>query len=146
MPNNNQPLINGVRHSWASVKINFLNRTATGVSAISYGDKQDKVNNYGAGNFPISRGRGKYEANAKITLHAYESDAILKSVIAAGGERLQDAGMFDVIVAYLPEGSDTLITHVIRNCEFTDNKREVKKGDTIIESEHELICSHIQWT
>ena len=137
------PLINGTRHSWADVKINILGRTVSGISAISYEDKQEKQNNYGAGVYPVSRGIGKYEANAKVTLHAYEAEAINKAL--GVGKRLQDVPMFDIIVSYLPVGSDGLVTHVIRNCEFTNNKRDIKQGDTVIEVELELITSHIEW-
>jgi hypothetical protein len=141
-----KPLINGTRHSWGSIKTNLLGRTVSGISAVSYEDKQEKVNNYGAGNMPTSRGRGKYEATAKMTLDAYEVDAITRSVVASGqGTRIQDIAPFDVIVSYLPEGSDGLVTHVLRNCEFTSNKRDLKQGDTRIESEYELILSHIDW-
>jgi len=138
-----EPLINGVRHSWADVKVNLLGRTISGITSVGYDDKQDKVNNYGAGVFPVSRGRGKYEAGAKIALHAYEIDAITKAL--GKGKRLTDVPMFDVTVVFMPVGSDGLITHVIRNCEFTMNKREIKQGDTVIEVELELITSHIDW-
>lgn len=137
------PLINGTRHSWASVKVALLGRTVSGISSVSYEDKQEKVDNYGAGIFPVSRGKGKYEASAKITLHAYEVDAIVRAL--GIGKRLTDIPQFDVVVAYIPEGSDGLITHTIRNCEFTMNKREVKQGDTVIEVELDLITSHIEW-
>jgi hypothetical protein len=136
------PLINGTRHSWASIKINLLGRTITGVTAINYEDKQEKVNNYGAGIYPVSRGLGKYEATASITLHAYETEAINRAL--GVGKRIQQIAPFDIVVSYMNE-SDQLVTHTIRNCEFTNNKRDVKSGDTVIEVEHELVCSHIQW-
>ena len=136
------PNINGTRHSWADIKVNMLGRTVSGISAVSYEDKQEKVNNYGAGVNPVSRGIGKYEASAKITLHAYEVDAIQRAI---PGQRLQDIGSFDITVVYMPVGSDTLVTHTIRNCEFTSNKRDVKQGDTVIEVEFDLIVSHIEW-
>jgi len=137
------PLINGTRHSWADVKINILGRTVSGITAVSYEDKQDKQNNYGAGAFPVSRGRGKYEATSKVTLHAYEVEAIVKAL--GIGKRIQDVPPFDMIISFLPVGSDGLVTHVIRNCEFTNNKRDIKQGDTVIEVELELITSHIEW-
>jgi hypothetical protein len=137
------PFINGIRHAWGSVKVNILGRTVSGITAISYEEKQDKVNNYGAGIFPVSRGLGKYEASAKITLHSYEVDAIVKSV--GIGKRLVDIAPFDIFVTFMPEGSDQLINHVIRNCEFTSNKRELKTGDTVIETEFDLIVTHIEW-
>jgi len=141
MAQNTTPLINGERHSWGDIKINLLGRTVTGVTAISYDDKQEKTNNYGAGNYPVSRGRGKYEATAKVTLHAYEVTAIQR---AAAGKRLQDIPPFDIVVAYLNQ-NDQVVTDVIRNCEFTMNKRDIKQGDTVIEVELELIVSHIEW-
>lgn len=142
MAQNYTPLINGERHSWADVKINILGRTVIGITAVSYDDKQEKVNNYGAGIYPVSRGKGKYEANAKVTLHAYEVTAIQRA--AGPGKRLQDIPPFDIVVAYLNE-NDQLVTDVIRNCEFTTNKRDLKQGDTVIEIELELIVSHIEW-
>lgn len=140
---NNIPLINGIRHSWASVKVNLLGRTVSGITAIKYDDKQEKVNNYGAGIYPVSRGYGKYEASASITLHSYEIDAIQRAL--GPGKRIQEIPPFDIVVSYLASNTDQVVTHVLRNCEFTSNKREVKSGDTVIEVEIELILSHIEW-
>lgn len=138
------PFINGIRHAWGSVKVNLLGRTVSGITAVSYEEKQEKVNNYGAGVFPVSRGLGKYEAGAKLTLHSYEVDAIIKSL--GTGKRLVDIAPFDIVVTFMAEGSDLLVTHVIRNCEFTSNKRDMKTGDTVIETEFDLIVSHIEWS
>jgi hypothetical protein len=138
----NTPLINGTRHSWANIRINMLGRTVTGVVAIAYDDTQEKTNNYGAGIYPVSRGRGRYEATAKITLHKYEVEAI---ETAAAGARLQAIPSFDIIVAYLPTGQDEVRTDIIRNCEFRNNKRDIKEGDTMIGVELDLIVSHIDW-
>jgi hypothetical protein len=137
------PFINGTRHSWASITINLLGRIVTGVSAISYEEKQEKKNNYGAGIFPVSRGLGKYEASAKITLFSYEVDAILKTI--GLGKRLIDIEPFDIVVTYMPVGSDLLVNHLIRNAEFTNNKRDIKQGDTVVETEFDLVISHITW-
>lgn len=137
------PLINGIRHSWASIKVNLLGRTLTGITAISYEETQEKANNYGAGIFPVSRGYGKYEAKGSITLHSYEVDAIIRAL--GPGKRLIDIAPFDVVITYMPQGSDTLVTHVLRNCEFTGNKRDLKTGDTVIETQLDLIMSHIEW-
>lgn len=138
------PLINGIRHSWANVRTNILGRTVQGISAISYEDKVEKANNYGAGQFPVSRGHGRYEASAKVTLKHYEVEAIHTAALMAGASRLQDIAPFDIVVSYL-NPSDKIVTHVIRNCEFTNNKRELKEGDTNFETEFDLIVSHIEW-
>lgn len=142
MNNPNSPLINGTRHSWASIRTEILGRTVTGITAISYEDKQEKVNNYGAGPYPVSRGLGNYEATASFTLHAYEVEAI--ELKLPSGKRIQDIGPFDVVVTFL-NLSNQLVTHTLRNVEFTNNKRDMSQGDTVIEVECELIISHIEW-
>lgn len=137
------PLVRGTRHGWASIEVNMLGYSPAGISAISYDDTQEKVNVYGIGIYPVARAHGKYEASAKITLAAYEIDAIQAAV--GIGKRLQDIPPFDIVVAFMPTGEDELITHTIRNCEFKTNKRDLKQGETGLEAEFELICSHIDW-
>ncbi|MFN4124138.1 MAG: hypothetical protein ACK4GL_12640 [Flavobacteriales bacterium] len=137
------PYINGTRHSWGSIKLNILGRLVTGFTAISYEDSQEKENVYGGSNYPVSRGKGKYEAKASITLLKYEVDALQAAL--PPGKGLQDIPAFDIPVVYIPEGQDGLVTNVIRNAEFMSNKREWKSGDAFTEVELELIVSHIDW-
>lgn len=135
------PLINGIRHSWGDIKLNLLGRTVSGITAIAYDDKTEKKNGYGAGNMPTDRGYGNYEATAKITLKRYEVQAIQT---ALAGKRLQDIAPFDITVAYL-NAADKIVTDVIRNVEFTNNKRDVKQADSDMVVELDLIVSHIEW-
>ncbi|WP_028888817.1 hypothetical protein [Tenacibaculum ovolyticum] len=137
------PLINGQRHSWSSIEINLLDRIVTGITAISYDDSEAKENHYGAGNMPVHRGRGRYEANASFTLYNYEVEAIQTSL--PRGKRMQDVPPFDVKISFLEDGSDQIVTHVIRNCEFKSNNRNMSQGDTKIEVSLDLIVSHIEW-
>ncbi len=137
------PLINGTRHSWASIEIEILGRTVQGVTAISYSETQNKENIYGAGKYPVARGRGNYEATASVTLLGFEVDAIQRAVGAQ--KHLSDIETFDIVVAYLPDGQDALVTHTLRNCEFKDNKREMSQGDSSVSVALELIVSHIDW-
>ena len=137
-----QPFINGVRHSWGSIQIMLLGRLVTGISEVMYKDSQAKENHYGAGNMPVSRGNGQYKAEASIKLDKYEVEAIQAAI---GGKRIQEIDPFDIIVTYMPEGQDELVTDIIRNCEFTANERTTKSGDTTIGVPIPLITSHIQW-
>ncbi len=136
------PLINGQRHSWSSIEVNLLDRIVTGITSISYDDTEMKENHYGAGNMPVHRGRGKYEANASMTLYNYEVEAIQAAL--PRGQRLMDSPPFDVKISFLDE-SNAIITHVIRNCEFKSNNRNMSQGDTKIEVSLDLIVSHIEW-
>ena len=47
-------------------------------------------------------------------------------------------------MSYLPDNG-VIHTDKIRNCRFTENKRDVKEGDMSIPVELELIVSHIDW-
>ena len=136
------PLINGQQHSWSSIEVRMLDNIVTGITSVNYDDSVMKENHYGAGDFPVHRGRGKYEAKASITLYNYEVEAIIAAL--PRGRRLQDVPAFDIVVSYLDDSND-IITHVIRNCEFNTNSRGINQGDTKIEVSFDLICSHIEW-
>ena len=137
-----QPLINGRAYDWASVNLQLLGLTVIGVTAISYDDTQAKVDNQGAGIYASSRGYGKYEAKASITLEMKEVERIQAAL--PPGQRLQDIPPFNITVAYV-NPSNLMVKHTICNAEFTNNKREIKAGDTNIEVSLELITSHITW-
>jgi hypothetical protein len=137
-----EPMLNGRAYDWASVRMQLLGITVLGVTAISYGTKQNKVNNFGAGNDPVSRGYGQRESNASITLEMKETERIQNAL--KPGQTLMDIGPFTITVAYRNE-SNKVITHKLMNAEFTENKRDLKAGDTSVMVEHELIISHIKW-
>ncbi|WP_299212769.1 hypothetical protein [uncultured Dokdonia sp.] len=136
------PLINGQQHSWSSIEVRMLDNIVTGITSVNYDDSVMKENHYGAGDLPVHRGRGKYEAKASITLYNYEVEAIIAAL--PRGKRLQDVPAFDIVVSYLDDTND-IITHVVRNCEFNTNSRGINQGDTKIEVSFDLICSHIEW-
>ena len=73
---NGIPLINGVEYGWADIVSAINGVPLTGVTAISYGDKQDMQNNYGAGRYPVSYSKGRITCTAKITHYASEVLAI----------------------------------------------------------------------
>ena len=135
------PLVNGRAYDWASVVLQLLGQTVIGVTAISYGHKQEKVNNYGAGVNPVSRGYGKREPTASITLEMKEVERI-QAAVPAGGSLL-DIAPFPIVISYVND-SNQLITHTLHACEFTENKREVKTGDAEIQVELPLVISYIE--
>lgn len=138
---NGIPLINGEEYSWGHIKTCINGVIVTGIVAISYGDKQDVQNNYGAGRHPVSYSKGRITPSAKITLYMSEVVAIVAN---APNHRLQDIAPFNIEVAYLPENSPIVIDK-IRNCRFTENKRDWKEGDLNQKVELELLPSHIDF-
>lgn len=134
------PLINGRSYSWADITANIGGYVPSGVTVINYDEEQVIEDNYGQGNFPVSRGYGNNKASASMTLHAEEVEAIMNR---APNGRLQDLGVFDVTVQYMVGAN--IVTHVLKNCQFSKNSRTANQGDTKIEVELPLNPSHIIW-
>lgn len=138
---NGIPLINGTEYAWGDIVTAINGVPVTGITAISYGDKQDMQNNYGAGRHPVSRSKGRITPSAKMTLYQSEVVAIVKQ---SPNGRLQDIAPFDITVSYLPENG-MIVTDKIRNCQFVENKRDWKEGDMNQQVELELLPSHIEF-
>lgn len=113
----------------------------TGIVAIDYDDKQDMTNHYGAGRYPVSRGKGRISCSASITLEMSEVLAIQNKSING---RLQDIAPFDIQVSYIPEGG-VIVHDVIKDCQFMENARKWKEGDTKQDVVLPLIVSKIDW-
>jgi hypothetical protein len=135
------PLINGKSYEWSDIQVVILGAPITGITNIEYEEKQAMENIYGAGENVVSRGYGKVEPTAKITLKMEEVEGIM-SVAPLG--RLNKIPEFDIVVLFL---DDALIPrkHVIKNVRFTGNNRKSSTGDTSLDVDLELICSHILW-
>ena len=140
MPANQIPLVNGKGYAWANVSFMLAGAAVVGITAINYSDTEEKENTYGSGKFPIERGEGNYAATVELTLRASELEALASR---APNGRLQDFGVFDIIVSFLV--GTVRHSHKIRNCEFTGNTRNMNQGDKLIESQPGIICSHIDW-
>ena len=132
----------GVMQGWNSVTANIMGRDLEGITEVSYNDSQKKENVYGAGKYPIGRGRGNYQAKASITLLKEEVDG-LKMVLPAG-KTIQDIAPFDMVVEYETE-SGVIKKDRIRSCEFVGDGIEVKQDDLTIATKYELLISHIEW-
>lgn len=138
---NGIPLINGVAYGWADIVCLIAGIPVTGITAIEYDDKQEIKDHYGAGRYPVSRGKGRISCSAKITLEMSELLAIQTKSING---RLQDIAPFDVQVSYIPDGG-RIVHDVIKDCQFTENARKWKEGDTTQTVDLPLIVSRIDW-
>lgn len=136
------PLINGVEPAWANLTINIAGVPAVGITAIDYDDKQTIENIYGMGQSPVGRGYGNIEPTASLSLLMSEVEAIRA---ASPTGRLQDIAPFDIVVSYAPVNSTKIITHKIRNCQFTDNPVSHTQAATKTEVNLTLLPSHIEW-
>lgn len=134
------PLINGTAYDFAQIIVNILGVPVASVSSIEYEETQEKVNNYGAGNRPVSRGKGAIEATATIEMSMNDIEAIRN--VALDGSLL-NVPSFDITVFFGNPQSPQ--THVLKNCEFTNDGIGGSQGDTDLKKSFDLVVSHIKF-
>ncbi len=135
------PLVNGQAYAWVDITVNILGVPLAGITEITYEETSEITNNYGAGRRPTSRGHGKIEATASISIDRAEYNSLIQ---AAPGKNLMNIPEFDVAVAYLPDGSAPT-ADILKNCRFKTNRSGGSEGDTNIMSELELVISDVEW-
>lgn len=136
------PLINGMSYDWGSVILSLNGIPVIGVKEICYSERQEVVNNYGAGRFPVSRSKGRITYTAAITLDSVEIEALQRATM---GGRLQDIPPFDITVQYIQDTQE-IVTHRLLSCQFVSNSREMKEGDKQVLTKLDLIVGSIRWT
>lgn len=138
---NNISLINGEAHSWSQIDVILLGRVVEGISAITYESSQEKVNNFGRGVKAVSRGRGKKNHTASITLSEAEIVAIEKALPV--GKDLSDIAAFPIVVTFNNNGTHTV--HKLMSCEFMNRGVDVNTDSTNVERQLDLIVGDINY-
>lgn len=139
---NSIPLINGVVYGWADITVLIGGTRIDGIRGIKYSDKQEISNIYGAGRYPVGRAKGRITCEASVTLLA---DTVRSLSSASSTGRLQDLGVFDVQVSYIPTDSGKIVHDVIHNCQFSEIEADWQEGDQSKDVSLPLVCSHIDW-
>lgn len=137
-----QPLINGRAYDYSQIVATILGAPIFGISAITYTEEQEKTNNFGQGNRPVSRGHAAINASASIELSMNEVEA-LRDLVASERGSLLAIPAFDITVTYL--NNQKVVTHILKNCEFTNDGVETTQGDTDIKRSFDLVVSHIDY-
>ena len=132
------PLINGRAFDFAQIIVNILGVPLAGIASVEYSESQEKVNNYGAGKNPVSRGHGAVEREVSLEIHMNDIEAI-RTVAPFG--KLLNIPPFDITVTYL-NGAVT-VTHILKSCEFTTDGISASQGDTQISKSFDLVCADI---
>lgn len=78
------PLINGVRHSWASVSITAGGLTYGGITEINYAPKLDAQYVRGAGPLPIASTTGQGSMTADMTMLEEEFNSFIQTLGSPG--------------------------------------------------------------
>lgn len=133
-------LVNGVNYSWVDIKLVLFGVPVIGITKISYNEKQEKTNNYGAGEKPISRGYGRKSYEGSIELY---TDTWKKIIAAAPNRSPLDIPPTDIPVIF--GSSRTLFDKdVLKQVEFLENPLDVSEGDTSIKITIPLIIADIE--
>lgn len=140
-----KPLINGHQHAWADIRVNILGRTLTGITSIDYDDDDESEFYGGAGKHSVAFGSGNAKPTCKLKVYKFEIDALIKAAKAKGYKRLQDLDFFDIPVSFLETKDADENTDIVRNCKIKKINKSAKQGDTKLECEVEILCSHIDW-
>jgi exosome complex RNA-binding protein Csl4 len=133
------PLVNGQAYAWVDIQVNIEGVPLSGITSVKYEEKAAIEDNYGAGRRPVSRGHGKIEATASISIDRAELNALISS---APNKNLFNIPEFDIVVAYLPDGSRPTVD-TIKNCRFMNIQGGAAEGDSNVIAEIELKTSHI---
>lgn len=134
-------LVNGLNYNWCSVSVNILGVTLVGIKSINYSDRHEIEDIMGAGCAPVARGGGQYSAEGSVTLLMEEVEALQA---AAPNGRIQEIPEFDITIDFEPENG-RFARHVLKNCRFVTNMRDLQNQATSFEVELEMKVSHINW-
>lgn len=133
-----EPLINGRAYDYTDIQLSILGAQLNGVTEINYTQEQEKVNNFGTGIHPTSRGHGTRNASGSLGLNMNEVEA-LRNIAPLGN--LLELPAFDIIIVF---GNVTEPqTHTIKNVEFTDDGVETALDDTVINRSFAFVASHV---
>lgn len=133
-------LVNGVSYSWVHINFILYGVPVKGITKITWKKKSEKVNNYGAGPDPVSRGYGRNEYEASIELYREEWQRIID--ISPNKDPLSIPPQ-DVPVVF--GGSRvTAKTVVLQAVELLEDAFEANEGDTSLKISVPLIIAGVK--
>lgn len=133
--------INGIAHSWGSVKLKIAGERYSGISSISYSDKLETSFGYGMGKAqrPRAQSRGKYSAE-QVVMKALASTAqALRDMLADRGDGVAYGTVTVPIVLQYLEPDDTPITVEFEDCRLVEDGSSDEEGGDVLTAE-------LKWT
>ena len=118
-------LVNGVSYNWGSIVILLGTNILYGITELNFKKQQDKSNNMGVGNEPVSRGYGNNKYDASISMYMED----IKRLIAASPDgSLTGLPPFTVKAVYGNPAAPTV--DELYNFEFMEDGNKMSQGDT----------------
>ena len=104
------PLINGVRHTFASIELKVADQIFRGFKGINYKRNRERMKGYGNNSDPLFKGRGKNAYDADIEFYLAEFNYLVMTLGPGYG-----GVVFSVYVTYSENGLD-VIQDEIQGC------------------------------
>jgi len=118
---------NTKEYAWSNVEIAMLGRVLIRVRGVKYAAKKDKSYLHARGENPHAIQSGNKTYEGELMLLQSELEAIQRQL--KDTEDITDLAPFNVTVVYKPKSAGALVTHILKNVEFTEDNREIKQGD-----------------
>lgn len=134
------PLVNGRAYDYTEITIVILGVPLAGISSITYVTEQEKTNNFGTGNQPVSRGRGAKEPSGSLEISMNDVESMRD--VAPNGDLL-DIPPFDIVVVF--GNIQKIVTHTLKNVEFQNDGVETTQGDTDVRRTFDIMPSHVKY-
>ncbi|MCP3886459.1 MAG: hypothetical protein GY700_13515 [Propionibacteriaceae bacterium] len=133
--------INGIAHSWGSVKLKIAGQRYLGVTSINYGDKLETAFGYGMGaaHAARSQSRGKYVTDEIVMKVEAATAQLIRNVLASKGNGTgYGQAQVPIVLQYLEPG-DNPITVEFERCRVV--------GDTTSDEEgSDVLTTELKWT
>ena len=133
-------LVNGIAYSPANITVTINGVPVAGITALSYGQKREKVNNYGFGKLPVSRSYGRVEFEGKMTLYIEEVIALRKAIPS---NNLLDIPPMTIIIAMIPITGVAQVD-TLSYVEFNEDMVDYEEGALNIKVEIPLTIGSIK--
>lgn len=134
------PLVNGEAFSFVQITPLFLGVPLVSMTSITYEEVQEKVDNLGTGNRPVSRGRAAIVATGSMELSMNDIEAMRE--VAPNGSLLAIPASDFILIFGNPQNVQT---HVLKNLEFTNDGGAGTQGDTDLKLTLNFIISDVQY-
>ncbi len=116
------PLINGVRHSFASIELKLKEQIFIGFKSVNYSRTRSRTKVRGNHPDPLGKTQGENDYSADIELYLAEWNLFQEQLGAGYGDVF-----FQVLVTYSANGFDT-IQDVINGCTLDSTEASQQQG------------------
>lgn len=125
------PLVNGVRHSFASIEVKLGSQIFVGFKSINYSRKRTRSEVRGNSPDPLGKTRGDNMYSADAELYLAEWNLFMFQTLGSQTSGYGDV-LFTVIVTYTENGFDTIVD-TINGCTIDTTEASQSQGpDTLL--------------